>query len=120
MEQNTRAFVEEETKKLIAAPSVCDEAKEAAEKWLSAAGTAAEAEETKRYIKELEEDIIPIDGLISFAESPEGAAVFGGAEGAKEAAAHGRAIKAKGAKYCDCPACSACEAILSRKAEILA
>ena len=29
-------------------------------------------------------------------------------------------IKAAGAKYCDCPACAACEAILAKKDEILA
>ena len=27
-------------------------------------------------------------------------------------------IKAAGAKYCDCPACAACEAILARKEEL--
>lgn len=35
-------------------------------------------------------------------------------------AEHGREIKAKGAKYCDCPACAAAEAILRREDEMLA
>lgn len=73
----------------------------------------------KEFIAEMEEDIIPIDGLIAFAESDAGAKVFGGAEKAKGVAEHGREIKAAGAKYCDCPACAAVEAILSKKEELL-
>ena len=34
---------------------------------------------------------------------------------ALEVAAHAREIKAAGAKYCDCPACAAVEAILDKK-----
>ena len=60
---------------------------------------------------------MPIDGLIAFAESDMGAKIFG-AEMAKNVAAHGKEIKAAGAKYCDCPACAACEAILARKEEL--
>lgn len=66
----------------------------------------------------LEEDIMPIDGLIGFAASDMGAKVFG-EEKAKEVLAHAEAIKAAGAKYCDCPACAACEAILKHKAELI-
>lgn len=78
-----------------------------------------EEEETKKFIAEMEEDIIPIDGLIASAESDAGAKVFGGPEKAKGVAEHGREIKAAGAKYCDCPACAAVEAILSKKEELL-
>ena len=38
---------------------------------------------------------------------------------AKEVLAHAKAIKAAGAKYCDCPACAACEAILKHKEELI-
>ena len=38
-----------------------------------------------------------------------------GAEAAPGVAAHGREIKAAGAKYCDCPACAAAAAILEKK-----
>ena len=48
-----------------------------------------------------------------------GAKVFGGAEAAKGVAEHGKAIKAAGAKYCDCPACAAVEAILEKKDEMM-
>ena len=38
---------------------------------------------------------------------------------AEEVAKHGEEIKAHGAKYCDCPACQAAEAILSKKDDLL-
>ena len=117
MSKETLEFIQEKAKELIAAPSCSAEAKEAAQAWLAAVGTDKQAEETKKFIAEMEEDIIPIDGLIAFAESDMGAKVFG-AEMAKNVAAHGKEIKAAGAKYCDCPACAACEAILARREEL--
>ena len=92
--------------------------KEAAQNYLDAAGTEKEADAATAYVKELEADIMPIDGLISFAGSDMGAQVFG-ADDAKKILAHAEEIKASGAKYCDCPACAACEALLNKKAEIL-
>ncbi len=117
MKKEVLDFVTEKTKELIAAPTCSQEAKEAAQAWLDAVGTEKEQEETKKYIAELEDDIVTVDGLIAFAESEAGKGVFG--EKAPEVAAHGREIKAAGAKYCDCPACQAVEAILSKKAEML-
>lgn len=104
---------------LMAAPSCCAEAKAAAEKWLRAVDTPDEKAATENLIKEAELDITSIDGLIGFAESPAGAQVFG-AEGAEKMAAHAREIKAQGAKYCDCAACTACAAILNKKDQLLA
>ena len=99
-----------EVKALIAAPSCCSEAKAAAESWLSAVGTDGEEEETKKLIAELEEDIEPIDDLIAFASSPKCKDFFG--DKADGFLAHAKELKASGAKYCDCPACAACEKIL--------
>ena len=118
MKQETLNFVKEQTAALIAAPSCSAEAKAAAEKWLTAVGTAEEAEATKAYVAELEADIMPIDGLIAFAGSDAGVGVFG-AELAKNILAHAEEIKAAGAEYCGCPACAACKAILEKKAELL-
>lgn len=112
-------YVVEKTQDLMNSPSCCKEAKEAAQTWLEAVGTEKEAEATKAYIAELEADIIPIDGLLSFLNSEHAAELFG-AEKAKLMEAHGREIKAAGAKYCDCPACAAAAAILEKKAELLA
>lgn len=118
MTQNVKDFTVEKVKELMAVSSCCAEAKQAAQNWLDALGTDQEAAQTKALIAELEEDVTSVDGLIAFAESEAGAKVFG-AEGAKGLAAHGREIKAAGAKYCDCPACAASAAILARKAELL-
>ncbi len=114
MNQEILDYVVEKTHELMNAPSCSGETKAAAQAWLEALGTEKEAEETKNYIAELEEDIMPIDGLIAFAESESGAQVFG-ADTAKNVAAHAKEIKAAGAKYCDCPACAAVEAILEKK-----
>ena len=118
MDKEVLNYVVEKTHELMDAQSCSSEARTAAQTWLDALGTENEAAETKKYIEELEADIMPVDGLIAFAESETGAQVFG-AEAAKGVAAHGKEIKAAGAKYCDCPACAAAEAILSKKDALL-
>lgn len=116
MEKTVLEFVTEKTNDLIAAPSCSAEAKAAAEAWL-ASDKGLDA--NKAYIAELEADIMPIDGLIAFAESAAAAQVFGGEEAAKGVAQHAHDLKAAGRKYCDCPACAACEAILEKKDAML-
>lgn len=118
MNQNVRDYVTEKAKELIDAPSCCAEAKAAAQNWLNAAGTEKEADAARSLIAELELDIMPIDSLIAFAESESGVQIFG-AETAKNIAAHGKELKAAGAKYCDCPACAASAAILEKKDELI-
>lgn len=110
--------IRELTEDLLAAPSACKEIKDAAQNYLNAVGTEKESEVAKAYVDELEADIMPIDGLIAFAESDMGAKVFG-EEGAKNILIHAKDRKAAGEKYCDCPACVACEALLNKKSEIL-
>lgn len=119
MNAQTLAYVKEKTNDLIAAPSCSAEAKAAAQAWLAAVGTDSEAAETKKYIAELEADIMPIDGLIAFAKSDAGVKVFG-AEMAANVGRHAEQIKAEGAKFCDCPACAAVAAILAKKDDMLA
>lgn len=118
MNVEVKDFVTEKVNELINAASCCAEAKEAAKNWLDAVGTDKEGAAAKNLIAELEEDIMPIDGLIAFAGSEAGAQVFG-AETAKNVLAHAEELKASGAKYCDCAACAACEAILGKKDELL-
>lgn len=118
MEKQVLDFVIAQTKNLLAAPSACQEVKAAANAWLAAVDTAKEAEETAKYLAELEADIMPIDGLIAFGETQLALQIFG-AEGVKRLKAHAQELKANGAQYCDCPACAPCQAILDRKAEIL-
>jgi len=110
--------IQELTADLLAAPSACKEIKEAAQNYLDAVGKEGEAEAAKAYVAELEADIMPIDGLIAFAESDMGAKVFG-ADGVKNVLIHAKERKEAGEKYCDYPACAACEALLNKKDEIL-
>ena len=110
-------YVVEKTHELINAPSCSGEAKKSAESWLNAIGKDNEKEQTEKYIAELEDDIMPIDGLINFAKSEMGAKIFG--EKAKDVVSHAESIKANGAKFCDCPACVAVAAILDKKDEML-
>ena len=118
MDQKVCNDLMEKTRELINAPTCSSETKAAAQRWLDAIGSDGEEKETKRYIQELEADIMPIDILISFAQSEKGAEYFG-ADTAANIAAHAKEIKAAGAQYCDCPACSIVAAILEKKNEIL-
>ncbi len=118
MKKEVLDFMVEKTKELVSAVTCSPETKAAAQIWLDAVGTDNESSATITYMAELEADIMPIDTLIGFAESEAGAKVFG-ADKTKEVAAHAKEIKAAGAKYCDCPACAAVEAILNKKDDIL-
>ena len=118
MDQKVLDYVVEKTHELMNAPSCSKEAKQAAQDWLDAIGTDNQLAETKKYIAELEADIMPIDGLIAFANSEMGVKVFG-EEMAKNVLVHAKDIKAKGAKYCDCPACKAVADILAKKEQML-
>ena len=117
MEQKVLEFVKEKSRELIQAQTCCAEGRAMAKAWLEAVGTEKEAAETQRYIDELKADIMPIDQLIGFAGSEAGMKYFG-EDTAKNIVAHAEEIKAKGAKYCDCPACAAVEVIL-KKLEVL-
>ena len=117
MDQKAREYFTEKVNDLIAAPSCCPEAKAAGQAWLDAAGTDKEAKASEALLERVKADITPIDGLIGFVGSDAGAQVFG-EENAKAMLAHAKEIKAAGAKYCDCPACAACEAILERQDEL--
>lgn len=118
MEKQVLDFVVEKTHELMLTQTCCQELKDAAQKWLDAIGTDNEVAETKNYFVKLEEDIMPIDQLIGFAGSEAGANYFG-IDLAQNIADHAKEIKAAGAKYCDCPACSAVEAILEKKEFLL-
>lgn len=118
MDKKVLDYVVEKTHELMNAPSCSKEAKQAAQNWLDAIGTDNQLAETKKYIAELEADIMPIDGLIAFASSEMGVKVFG-EEMAKNVLAHAQDIKAKGTKYCDCPACKAVADILAKKEQML-
>ena len=108
----------EKIKELIAAPSVYAGLKEVAEKYLGSIGSAEEKANAKTLIDALGECVQTIDSVIAFFGSADAEKIFG-EETAKNYLAHMKEVKAKGGKYCDCPACSAGVAILSNKSAIL-
>lgn len=105
-------------KKMIAAPSCYSGLKVITQNWLDAIGTAEEKTAARKLVEELEMDITEIDALVTFAHSEHAAEVFG-ADGAKDFAAHADALKAGGAKWCDCEACTNAFEILKNKALII-
>lgn len=114
----TRQEAIEEVKKLAKAPSVCAEAKQAAETYLSAVGTETEKKTAAELIAELEEDVTSVDDLIELTESAEGVKIFGEdqAHSLNQAA---REAKANGGVYCVCPACQAGGALLDHRDVLL-
>ncbi len=118
MDKKVLDYVAGKTHELLEAASCNQETAQTAKKWLAAVGTAQEKEATAQYLADLKNCIMPIDGLIAFAESAAGEQVFG-KETAAHIAAHAHEIKAAGAVYCDCPACAAAKAILDCEKDLL-
>ncbi len=108
MEAKILEAVTAKTNDLLAAPSCNPTLKAEANKWLAAADKDAE---TPAYIDALKNGVATIDELIGFAGSDHAKKLMG-EEAAAGLLAHAKDIKAKGAKYCDCPACTAALAIL--------
>lgn len=110
--------IKTKAEELLAVPHCAPELKDAVNAWLNAVGTDSEKEAAKALIQELEEDVMPIDATISFFQSEFAVEKFG-AETAKMLL--GGAVEAKnaGAKYCNCAACKAGEALLNLKDAIL-
>lgn len=109
--------VRKEVEALIAAPSCCKEAKEAAKGYLAAIGTDRQASAAKALVDELKEDVLGIDDLIAFAGSEEEKNLFG-AEGAAAMKTNAEKAKLAGEKYCTCWACQAGGKILDRANEL--
>ncbi|WP_028042952.1 hypothetical protein [Candidatus Stoquefichus massiliensis] len=118
MKKEVLDYVVEKTHELMNAAPCSQEAKDAAQKWLDAIGTETEVEETEKYLAELKEDVVTIDNLIGFSGSDAGKAHFG-EELASSILEHAKEIKAAGAQYCDCPACTAALAILEKQDDML-
>jgi hypothetical protein len=103
-------------KEIMNAPSCYEGLKRVCEAYLKAAGTADEKEAALTLKKELKEDVCSIDQVIPFFESEEGAKVLG-ADTAKGLAKAAHEAKAKGVKYCICPACTAGGWLLDHESE---
>ncbi len=102
-------------KELIAAPSCYPPLRAKAQAWID---SPDDKEIAKAFIEEAANDITPIDDLVAFANSPRAIELFG-EDGAKKFATHANELKASGAKYCDCKACTPALKILENKEVIL-
>ncbi|WP_444317898.1 molecular chaperone Hsp90 [Megasphaera sp.] len=108
MDAKTVEFVTAKTHDLMAVPSCNPTLKTAAQTWLDAADKDAAA---PAYIEALKQGVSTIDELLDFAASEHAVQIMG-ADAAKQLLAHAKDIQTKGAKFCDCPACTADLAIL--------
>jgi len=112
-----RTGVIAQIEKLSAAPSVYEGLKEKAETFLGALDTPREKPAYLALIEEIKSDVLTIDQLIGFTESPEGVAVFGAAKASGLTTAAKKA-KSQGETTCICPACQAGKVILENQAAI--
>ena len=110
-----RSAVIDEVQKLADAPSVYEGLKAKAEAFLGAVDTPQEKSAFRTLMDEIKSDVLTIDQLIGFTESPDGTAVFG-AQKAGELAAAAKQAKEQGEDTCICPACQAGKKILANQA----
>ena len=102
---------------LLDAPTSNETVKKFAQSWINAEGTPKQEELTKQLVSVAEQNIALIDETIDFAGSELATQILG-AEGATNLLQHAKDIKAKGAEFCDCPGCVACNHVIDLKAEI--
>ncbi len=109
----------EKVKDLGASPSCCEELKVAVQYYLDALGKSYEKSAAENLIKVTKASITPIELLVIRAHSNSTIEKYG-VEMAKKLAAHADALKAAGAKYCNCSACTLGLEILKDKDILLA
>lgn len=104
-------YLIQKTLEMTSDESCCQEVKDAAQRWLSARGSGEEEARREEYLRTLGECVQPIEAVLAFSGSPEAEKLFG-REFARSLHGHYLEARAAGAKYCDCPACSAALKIL--------
>lgn len=107
-----------ERTKMLLSNWCCDELKEAAQNWLDSIGTDKQKEAGEKYVAELQDSIVTVDGMLAFLPTEEAKAKFG-EKTANKFYEHAKQLKAQGVVNCDCPACTAALAVLELKDEIL-
>ena len=112
-----RDYVIERVHKLSEAPMTYEGLKEKADAFLGAVDTAEEKSAFRALIEEIKSDVLTIDQLISFTDSPDGVAVFGEKK-ASDLTIAAKKAKEQGETTCICPACQACKAVLENQAAI--
>ena len=102
----------EHLKNMVESPSCCDVVKQAFKVYL--ASLALERIAVDNLITALEDNLVDIDEMFATAHSDDAVKYFG-VEGAKKFAENAEALKAAGAKYCNCLACSVAAEVLEHK-----
>jgi hypothetical protein len=115
MEQDLFAFTQQKVEDLLNASSSSAETIAAAQAWKDAvaADTGAADAATEKLLDAIDKHHATAEGTLAFAESDEGKQ-FLGEEAAAQLAAHQRERIAQGAKWCDCPACTATHELLRK------
>lgn len=91
--------------------------KEAAEEWLDATGDQAEKVAKEKLIPMLKGGVATVDEMLETFQKPEVKEKFG--DMADQILDHAKELKAKGEKFCDCPACTKAKEILAELGEKL-
>ena len=113
MEKDLFDYTAQKVEELLAAPSSSKVTIEAAQAWKDAIAAGADADEaTATLLDAIDQHHTTIDELIAFASGA--AKDLMGEEVAAGMLAHAQEIKAQGAKYCDCAACTAAHALLAK------
>lgn len=116
MEKELFDYVTQRAEVLATSDASTQVTKDAAEAWKAAvaadASDAAVKAATEKLLDVLEGRPTTIDGVIAFAEGP--AKQMFGEEAAAQILAKQQQRKAQGAKYCDCPSCTAASELLAK------
>lgn len=89
-----------ERTKVLLSNWCCDELKEAAQAWLDSIGTDKGKQTGKKYVLELQDSIVTVDGMLEFLPTKEAKAKFG-EETANRFYEHAKELKAQGAVNSD-------------------
>ena len=113
MDKELFDYTAQKVEELLAAGSSSQQTRSAAQAWKDAIAASEDADAaTTKLLDAIDEHHTTIDELIAFASGA--AKDLMGAEAAAGMLAHARQIKAEGAKYCDCAACTATHKLLAK------
>lgn len=113
MDKGLFDYTAQKVEELLAAPSSSKATLDAAQGWKDAIAAGKDADEaTKALLDAIDAHHTTVDELIAFASGA--AKDLMGEEVAAGMLAHGQEIKAAGAKYCDCAACTATHELLAK------
>lgn len=113
MDKELFDYTAQKVEELLAAPSSSKVTLEAAQAWKDAVASGADVDAaTTTLLDAIDQHHTTIDELIAFASGA--AKDLMGEEVAAGMLAHAQEIKAQGAKYCDCAACTAAHKLLAK------